>query len=242
MQPKRRGVLALAIVGLLSISGMAMAQTEDDTETENDTVFNFGYIEEDQFLMWNVSSIDYEVDDGSDSTDELSYEFLVEHCSLDIIDGEEAEFTYTVDGDGNITLETEEGTFELPDVCEELVGGEVTGPAGQVNHGMFMKLFNSLYEGENRGCLVRHLAQSDLGKGDQQIKVEEADEADEATDSDEDPTFSFTTVETDCQQGPDGDTEDSDDGKGPPDFVKQKFEDGGPGRSGNGHGPPWKNN
>jgi hypothetical protein len=232
VQLKRRGILLLAIVGLLSISGLALAQAGDDTGNENDTVFNFGYIEEDQFLMWNVSSINYEVDDGPD------YDELVELCSLQGPEEEQFVYDYTVDAEGNITLDPQGDAIPLDEeFCGKVFGDLVSGPAGQVNHGMFMKLFNSVYEGKNRGCLVRHLAQSDLGKGDQQVIV---DDVDPDFEFDGEGEVSFTTVETDCQHG--AKAEDDSNGGGPPDFVRQKFEDGGPGRSGNGHGPPWKNN
>ena len=56
-----------------------------------------------------------------------------------------------------------------------LRGGEVAGRQGQINHGSLMKLFDSLYVGQGRGCLNRHLAQADFGKGDQQIYVSDVD-------------------------------------------------------------------
>lgn len=236
---KRRLILVLSIVGLISISGIALAETAEDDDTSSDTVFNFDYIEEEQFLMWNVSSIDYEVSTSTEGGDDLSYEELVELCSLDTVEGEEVEFEYEVDGEGNITLYLDGEIYPLDEACNELVGGQVTGPEGQVNHGTIIALFNAMYDGENRGCLVRHLAQSDLGKGDQQITTEEADPDFEPTNE---GTVSFTTVETDCQHGPD---DDDDDRRGPPDFVKEMLEEkfeNGPGRSGDGPGgPPWLN-
>jgi len=90
-----------------------------------------------------------------------------------------------------------EGDLEAEAECE-LTGGEVAGPNGQINHGMFMKLFNSLYDGNSRGCVNRHLAQSDLGQGDQQVKV-----GDEGEDTDDTAPIDFTTVEADCEKGGD---------------------------------------
>ena len=84
--------------------------------------------------------------------------------------------------------------------------GEVGGPNGQINHGQFMKLFNSLYEGKHRGCLVRLLAQSDLGKGDQQVKVSDIEEIGEGGEEDavepvegEEPEE--VSIETTCERG-----------------------------------------
>jgi hypothetical protein len=93
-----------------------------------------------------------------------------------------------------------EDDLEAEAECD-LTGGEVAGPNGQINHGMFMKLFNSLYEGNARGCVIRHLAQSDLGQGDQQVKV--GDEVDETEDTDDTAPIDFTTVEADCEKGGD---------------------------------------
>ena len=81
-----------------------------------------------------------------------------------------------------------------------LSGGEVSGPNGQVNHGMFMKLFNSLYDGRGRGCVVRHLAQSDLGKGDQQVQANDTTPF-ESVEAGDTGTVDFTTTEADCEHG-----------------------------------------
>jgi hypothetical protein len=59
---------------------------------------------------------------------------------------------------------------------------------------MFVKLFNSLWQGPGRGCVVRHLAQSELGKGDQQVKPGDTSD----TDSEEPGVIDLTTVETHC--------------------------------------------
>jgi hypothetical protein len=84
----------------------------------------------------------------------------------------------------------------------------VAGPNGQINHGQFMKaaksLFNSLYDIKGQGCIVRHLAKSSIGKGNDpsHLTVSEA-EALAFVFGGED-TFGdikFTTVEADCDRG-----------------------------------------
>ena len=82
-----------------------------------------------------------------------------------------------------------------------LAGGDVSGPNGQVNHGMFMKLFNSVYEGTGRGCVMRHLAHSDLGKGDQQIQVSDVDPAFEPVADGDIGTLDLSSVMADCEHG-----------------------------------------
>ena len=81
-----------------------------------------------------------------------------------------------------------------------LSGGDVTGPAGQVNHGMFMKLFNRLYEGSSRGCVARSIAQSDLGKGDQQVGPED-DPGYAPIAGGETGEIDFESIEADCEHG-----------------------------------------
>ncbi len=125
-----------------------------------------------------------------------------------------------------------------------LTSGEVSGPNGQVNHGMFMKLFNSLYQGPGRGCVVRHLAQSDLGTGDQQVR------AGESVDPVEPAEVEFTAILTECNhgnQGAAGDelTDDGDRGKpdtaGKPDHAGQSDHSGRPDSPGNSGSAPGKN-
>ncbi len=93
----------------------------------------------------------------------------------------------------------------------ELQAAEIAGPNGQINHGMFMKLWNSLWDGRpGRGCLNRYLAQSDFGKGEQQVKVGDRTGADEAEPGifDDPESLSsmefdvlFQSVQADCQHG-----------------------------------------
>ena len=87
-------------------------------------------------------------------------------------------------------------------------GAIVAGPNGQINHGQFMKvaksLFNSLYDIKGQGCIVRHLAKSSIGKGNDpsHLTVSEA-EALAFVFGGED-TFGdieFTTIEADCDRG-----------------------------------------
>jgi hypothetical protein len=98
--------------------------------------------------------------------------------------------------DGSLDCPLVEGTpgVESSDTECGTSGLEVSGPNGQVNHGMFVKLFNSLWQGPGRGCVVRHLAQSELGKGDQQVKPGDTSD----TDSEEPGVIDLTTVETHC--------------------------------------------
>jgi len=252
----KTAVIVLAALGLTALSGIALA-------ADDDTVFNYGYDQGSQFFMWNVTSLEYDPDyealeetlgdEDPEASDDL--EALLATCGLAAPEGEQdLEYGYTFDGETIELYALSDGSFdpetdEPVDVgeCGEVTGGYVTGPQGQVNHGMFLKLFTSLYEGPNRGCLVRHIAQSDLGKGDQQIEADPDFEADETVQPIEDGSVTFTTAVTDCLHGPNrgGDedeteeaegAEDDSNRRGPPQWVRDKLGDDHPANGGNGAG------
>lgn len=209
---KRSGVTILALIGLLSGSAVAWAAEEEAAEVEieadesADTLFNFGYDLVNRVFVWGLSRLDG------------VYDCTLENGTLTATYG-------TTDDEGVVpvdNLEDGAGTVLFPnrpadEVADDQVpaetpiaymgadgecglsGGNVPGPNGQVNHGMFMKLFNSLYEGTRRGCVVRHLAQSGLGRGDQQVQA--GDEAVEPVTMGDTGAIDFTSVETDCERG-----------------------------------------
>jgi hypothetical protein len=265
---KRRLVVGLALIAAFAFSGLAFAATDGD----EDAVINLGYDGDDgnHFFMWNVTFLEYEPDtEGLEETlegyDQEKFAALVEACGLEGDDPENpVEYTYTYDpSTGEITVElddegdegseAEESELEDPEaeeiVCGDWMGGDVTGPAGQVNHGMFLRFFNHNYEGEYKGCITSHIARSGLGKGDDQVKAgdtetegEEGEAPAEETVEPVEGTITFETVLADCQKGPKGPKGEAEDGddegqrRGPPQHVLDKHADkwgeGGPGKSG----------
>lgn len=211
MLSRLQGFVAIVVVAVLGLSGIALAQEGEPLPDERpsdieDTGFNFGYDEIFQILVFNM----WGTIDGP------------WNCSLD---GADTEVTYGVDGEGDdssivvseLSIDGEPVTFASTDdeadpaiepldygIDNEctLKGVEVAGPNGQVNHGMFMKMFNSMWDGgPGRGCVNRFLAQSDLGKGDQHITVSEAADADFTPVADGDTgEVGFTTVLADCKR------------------------------------------
>jgi hypothetical protein len=238
---RKRLVLGLSVIAVFAFAGIALAAEGDDT------VFNYGYDQERHFFYWNVTSYeglpdDEELEESEEASQEEQLATILAACGLEGDDPENPDtYTYTVDPvTGVVTVtpegESEEGEGEGEEiVCGTFSGGDVTGPAGQVNHGMFLKLFNEQYEGEGgRGCLVRHIARSGLGKGDQQVQATGTD--DDSTEPTEEDTelvegsITFSTVTTDCQRGNGGDdeveeeeVEETTDGQGPPQHVLDKF-------------------
>lgn len=58
----------------------------------------------------------------------------------------------------------------------------IAGPNGQVNHGSIVSAMAHQF-GPGKGKLMRHIAQSDLGKGDQKVKGNgDVDKGEEATE------------------------------------------------------------
>ena len=217
---RRKLIVLSAIFGLLATTGVASAVTEEDTGQEPDTTFNFGYDEDNGVFAWGASDID-------------------DDCTLE---NGTVETTYTR-VDGSLMLEGDLGEFEECPVSGDLVAG----PQGQINHGMFMKLFKSMFTGPGRGCLVRHIAQSDLGEGEQQVRVGVVETDPGAVDPEE-GTIEFETVMTKCNHGPaflGSDSEQDETGPpahagrpdhaGPPDHAHGNSENA-PGNSGNAPG------
>jgi hypothetical protein len=97
----------------------------------------------------------------------------------------------------------EDAEYPGPDGECGVSGATVAGPSGQINHGMFMKLVNSLFDPNMRGCLNRYLAGSDLGKDGQQVQVSDVDpEAVPVADGDT-GVVEFQTETADCIHGAD---------------------------------------
>lgn len=104
-------------------------------------------------------------------------------------------YDYTITPEGDVTVtDFEDCTFNVTDV---------TGPNGQVNHGTVVSNFvkalkDSDYTG-SRGCMIRIIAQSEYGKGDDQVKVSETTPTSEPPAPTEvTGSTSFTVTETTC--------------------------------------------
>lgn len=200
-------VILLVLIGLLGVSSVALAE-HDDTHPE-DTLFSFGYDVDNHFLAINIGPND------------TLYECIFENGTLQATYGNEVGGVIQVD-------QLEEGTpkefdpraqAELADGLTEALtaaqytgatgecgvnGVVVAGPNGQINHGQFMKAAKSLFDIKGPGCIVRHLAKSNIGKGNDpnHLTVSEAESlafvfGGAGTTGDID----FTTVEADCNRG-----------------------------------------
>jgi len=239
------GITALVLFGLLVGSGVAWAQDEapelEDTETaqDADTLFSFGYDIIHRFFGWNLSALDGLFDCSLEGTYTATYGAPTAEgvIPVDDLQNDAGVVIFPARPEEELAegLEPAGAPFAYSGADSEcgVSGGDVTGPAGQVNHGMFMKLFNSLYEGTGRGCLIRHLAQSDLGKGDQQVVPGEDPDFDPIV-SGESGEIAFASVEADCEHGKKTENEDDTDaqGAGRPDHAGKPEDTGKPEGSG----------
>lgn len=81
------------------------------------------------------------------------------------------------------------------DIAEECEAIDVVGPNGQINHGTIVSAFSkSLPPGKGRGCLVRQIAKSGFGKGDQKVGAE-SDGAGEEAEAVDDPDATIADSE-----------------------------------------------
>jgi hypothetical protein len=203
----RKLTIVLAVMGLLVFGGIASAAPEEERD---DTVFNFGYDEENEVFAWGSAPIDglyncaIEVEGSLKATYGITPDGLVTVEGLHNMDDTVVQFQPTPEDQLSEDIPepaTEPVDYPGPEGECGLAGGIVSGPNGQVNHGMFMKLFNSLYEGKGRGCLVRHIAQSDLGKGDQQVLVSEVDPNEPALVGEVEGELDVASILADCEHG-----------------------------------------
>ncbi len=177
---KLRIFAVVAALSLLVSAGIASANSGNG-EREGDTRFNFGYDAQAQFFLFNTQATDASPYDCTLQKGTLTATYLdPDGDGVIPVDG-------LTDSDGNVvTFERTE--FKLAEGVDEAtqlsigypgpedecrISAFAVGGQGHINHGQFMKLFNSLIDMRGRGCLNRWLAQSGLGKGDQQVKTQD---------------------------------------------------------------------
>ena len=156
----KTGLVGLLVAVSTVVGGVALAASTDTLLVE-------GFDPDNKVLVFGVSEID---ENGFDCT----------------VEG--TGFTYITDGAGHVTSLAKDSLAaslklagvdvpygETDGVCD-LTVVDVIGPAGQVNHGQVVSSFVHAIKEQMReagvrggvGCLVRVLAQSEYGKGDQQ--------------------------------------------------------------------------
>ena len=200
MRSKRSTIFAAALAAMLAISSVALADHEEPRE--EDTIVSFGYDEINHILAIHQGDNDTPwICDFTDGALTAGYGEIVDGF-LEIeslMSGEdEWEFGPRDDHEVGDAYEPAEDPSLYSDGECVLAGAVLAGPNGQINHGQFMKIAKSLFEGKVRGCIVRELAKSDIGKTDAtKLRTSEVDEEFEPGEEGE---VAFTTFEADCSK------------------------------------------
>ena len=159
------------IIALFAGLSLAFVSTAALAAPSADTLLVAGYDSDQMSVLYGVSTIDQ---DGDVATldcaldGEFAYELdgeaedddtEVAVTDLSPLDSDEpVEFPYE-DGTGSAVAYADAAECALTSVTIEPNG------AGKINHGKVVSTFAHLLKGGN-GCLIRHFAQSDFGKGD----------------------------------------------------------------------------
>jgi len=210
---RRSWIVMMVAIGLLAGASVASADDSivEDEAPAGDTLINFGYDEDNHVFIVHTSTTDSTYDCklpanalmvGYGSVEDGSF-------SVDTLDDEDGavEFPERPTDEGSEESAGEPVAYSGPDGECVLSGSSVGGPNGQINHGQFMKLFHQVVGKQANGCLNRIIAQSDLGKGDQQVRTSdiedalEPDEGSEATDAIKSGTVKFQSFEAVCDPG-----------------------------------------
>lgn len=237
MRAKWTTIIALAaMAALVAAPAFAQHETEAFADTETDVLETevdsadraliHAYDPEAMQLLWQIAMEDDE-------------------CEVE----EETTYTYDIDESGNVIVSTEgDGEEEGEPLADcEFNATDVTGPNGQVNHGTVVSSFVKALKEEGYtgiGCYVKLIAQSDYGKGEQQVKVSDVEDEEVTTTSEpeeEEPAeVQFTVSETTCGKpdhaGPPEDKGKSE-GKGKPPWAGKGGKDD-PDHPGKGKGRP----
>lgn len=193
------------IISLVGVSSVALAGHLDDQK--EDTEFSFAYDVDDHFLAINIGDNDTswvcnfgtEELTGTYGLPDADEVILIE--TLKDGDGKDYEFeARTADKLGHdYPQETGTKPYESDGPC--IVNGiVVAGPNGQVNHGQALKAAKSLLDMRGHGCVVRYLAQSNIGKDEGQVKTSEVDGW-EFDAGDDGAKLTFEYHQADCYHG-----------------------------------------
>jgi hypothetical protein len=239
---RRSSIVAVIVAGVLAGAVIAAAAPGDPgEEPAEDTLFNFGYDQDNHTLLVGVSATDSAFDCTLENwTLTAKYGATANsHIPVDMLLNEDrtaVEFANRPGEEVGSDFSPATGPAEYAGTDGEcgVSAGVVGGPNGQINHGQFMKAFHELVDKQGMGCLNRIMAQSDLGKGDQQLLTSDA-----AFAPDSSGQVDFTTVAADCAKKDKGENSQASlNGQEEKDKGDKSGRPDSPGNSGN---PPGQN-
>lgn len=179
-------MLSVAVATSVFLGGALPAFAEEVVEADEPT--NYSYYTDDAILL-------YSVDGDCTLTDDMTVTFEVADdgtISFEVGDAEGEDEEAATSGFGTFAADDDVDAEEAAplDGCEAI---SVEGPNGQVNHGTVVSsVVKALKEMDldiPLGQALKQIAKSDLGKGDQQVKVDKDEDSEEAElddDSDDD--------------------------------------------------------
>jgi len=238
---RRSSIVAVIVAGVLASAVVAAAVPGDaGEEPAEDTLFNFGYDQDNHTLLVGVSATDSAFDCTLENGT-LTAEYGTtanSHIRVDMLLAEDQAVLFANRADDEVGSDFTSATgpvlYTGTDGECGVSAGVVGGPNGQINHGQFMKLFHELVDKQGMGCLNRIMAQSDLGKGDQQLR---ASDVDAAFAPDTSGKVDFMTVATDCDKKDKGENAQASlNGKEEKDKGDKSGRPDSPGNSGNAPG------
>lgn len=235
----RARTLSWAIgAAVFSLSGVALAAPAVDT------LLTQGYDADNMALIFGISPIDQ--DDSLSITLDCGLEGTFNY-ELDTTDPDpDAKVTLSdvikLTKNGNVVQFNDEDDVTADTAVPygsvaaaecSLVSVDVRGPNGQVNHGQIVSSFVHALrmmdlDIRGKGCLVKLIAQSDYGKGDQKVTPSDASEVEPSSTGEVD----LTSIATACAHG----KQKSDDRpNGKPDHAGRPDHAGKPDHAGNRH-------
>lgn len=208
-----RLVAAGAVFAVLAGSGLAWAAADDAASSQpGDTFFTFGYDVENHLLITGihplqaVEPVDCTVAAG---TYDVGYGIADGTVSVDAVEGGDGPVVFSSGGDVEDGEITDLAYGEDGNPCT-LAAIVVAGPNGQVNHGQVVSAFSQALDIAGKGCVMRWIAQSGFGKGDEQVRTQDVDPAFAPMDT---GTIDLVTVLAACDKGG-AEVDDTDDGAG----------------------------
>jgi hypothetical protein len=214
-----------AMVGVISVlvaTSVGLAATG-----EPNSLLTEGYDSDNHTLVWGVAEHPDSEDFGGTLDCRLatgSYDYEAdEEGKVVVLTDEEGAVQYVPAEGGDPIEYSEDGECSL-------TATNVEGPNGQVNHGSVVSSFVHALKAlgiTGAGCYVRLIAQSDYGKGDQQVQVPDVEEPEEGEVIEAEPvegTVNLTSHETTCGKPDHAGQGGPPEGKGKPDHAGQ----GGP--------------
>lgn len=220
---QRKKLMVAAGIAAFSLSGIALAAPAIDT------LLTEGYDSENTTLVFGVSPVDAEGTPSEEATLDCSLEGTFDYVLAEpeevtestepVVEEDDesgkpevevVEVTELTEGGESVTFGSESGDADPVEYGSDeaaecfLSAIDVTGPNGQVNHGTIVSSFVHALKASGMkgiGCLVKTIAGSDYGKGDQQVQAGAEEEVVEPPAEETTASMELSSTGTACDHG-----------------------------------------